>query len=150
MPQQSYQNTVSLLATTGLLPFLLFTTMAFVQIYPGFAVSALNLYSTAIVAFLAGSWWGFALMMKSVSDAERITILLASNLTVILAVGILVFAAPGVTVFALAAFYPALLMGERFVPGLSRQPAYYRKVRIRVSMVALGTHLLTGWTFSPV
>ncbi|XOV86409.1 MAG: DUF3429 domain-containing protein [Pseudomonadota bacterium] len=145
-----HQRLVSLLATAGLLPFIIFTLLAFLQIYPDFAVQGLNTYSTAIITFLAGTWWGFALMMKNTPPKTRAAILLASNLVVIAAVFLVILAPPGVATFALAAFYPALLAGERLLPGLSRQPAYYRQMRVRVSMVALGTHLLTGWTFAPV
>ncbi|MDZ7686282.1 MAG: hypothetical protein U5O39_15850 [Gammaproteobacteria bacterium] len=106
------------------------------------------LYSLAVIAYPRGSWWGFALMMRSVTPEVRIRILVASNVVILAAVAIVLFLAPLTAVFSLAAVYAVIIFLERRMPGLDQQPVYYRAMRLRVSMIAAGSHLLFGWAIS--
>ncbi len=149
-PQAQHEKTAVVLAYAGAAPFLALTLMSFLHVAPDFALAAMTAYSLAIIAFLGGSWWGMALVMREISTSLRTMLLVASNLVVIFAVAMVVLFPGTVAIFALAGAYVALVFLERRLPGLSRQPAYYRAMRNRVSMIAAGSHLLFGWAISAV
>jgi O-antigen ligase len=131
-----------MLAGAGLLPFLAFTLLALFGVELAFAQQGLSLYSFGILSFLAGSWWGFALLMPDIGSKERIRILLLSNGTVLAGLAaLLVLPAVG-TVIVLGLLHPLLLAGESSLAGLRRQPLYYRDLRVRSSMGAFGAHVL--------
>jgi hypothetical protein len=139
---QSYQQWAIVLAGAGLLPFLGFTLLALFGVELTFAQQGLSLYSFGILSFLAGSWWGFALLMPDTSIKQRSQILLLSNGIVIVGLGaLLVLPALG-AVMLLGLLHPLLLAGESRLAGLRQQPQYYRDLRVRGTMGAFGAHVL--------
>jgi hypothetical protein len=140
--QQSHQLWATILTGAGLLPFLAFTLLALFGIELSFAQQSLSLYSFGILCFVAGSWWGFALLMTDVSSTQRTQILLLSNGIVLIGLGALALLPPVGTIIALGALHPLLLAGEYQLSGLRRQPPYYRELRIRATMGAFGAHVL--------
>ena len=142
--QQPHQLWASILAGAGLLPFLAFSLLALSGIELSFAQQSLSLYSFGILSFVAGSWWGFALLMTDVSSTQRTQILLLSNGIVLIGVGALLLLPPVGTIIALGALHPLLLAAEHQLSGLRRQPFYYRELRIRGTMGAFGAHVLVA------
>jgi hypothetical protein len=140
----SHHAVVTGLAAAGALPFALFVLLAVTGTAMEFALHGLLIYSLAILCFLAGSWWGLALLMPQVTSTQRSWILVLSNGVVVLAVALTLLLAPRHAVFALGAMYLLLLSTETSIVGLQRQPAYYRNMRLRVSMFAVGAHVLVG------
>lgn len=138
------------LANAGLAPFLILTLLSFFQIGTGFILQAMVLYSLAIIAFLGGSWWGFALMMREVDSKTRVRILIASNVVVLAGTAVVLLLPSPTAVFGLAALYVVIVFFERRLTGLTGEPDYYKAMRLRVSMIAAGAHLLFGWAISAI
>jgi hypothetical protein len=142
--QHSHHAVVTGLAAAGAVPFGAFVVLALTGTATAFALHGLLIYSLAILCFLAGSWWGLALLMAEVTSRQRGWILVLSNGVVVLAVTATLLLPPRLAVFALGAMYLLLLSGEASIVGLQRQPDYYRNMRLRVSMFAVGAHVLVG------
>lgn len=149
-PQAQHEKTAVLLANAGLAPFLILTLLSFLHIATDFALQAFVAYSLAIYCFLGGTWWGFALVMPDSPPATRTFNLVASNLAVLSAIAVVVLLDATVAIFVMAGLYCLLVFLEQRLPGLNQQPAYYRLMRLRVSMIAAGLHLLFGWAISAV
>ncbi len=149
-PSAQQEKLAVLLSNAGLAPFLILTLMSFLHLAPGFALQAFIFYSLGILCFLGGSWWGFALVMPNATEGTRAFILGASNVVVLVAVASLLFLTPETAIFVFAFLYVLVAFFERRLPGLNRQPDYYRTMRLRVSMIAAGLHLLFGWAISAV
>ena len=143
--QQTHQLWATILAGAGLLPFLAFTLLALFGVDLTFAQQSLSLYSFGILSFVAGNWWGFALLMTDVSSNQRTQILLLSNGIVLIGLGALLLLPPVGTIIALGALHPLLLAAEHHLSGLRRQPPYYRELRIRGTMGAFGAHVLVAF-----
>lgn len=149
-PQSQHEKAAVLLANAGLAPFLFLTLLSFLHIAPELSLRIMTFYSLAILCFLSGTWWGFALVMPNADTGTRTLNLVVSNVVVLLAVGAVAFLPAITSIFVLALLYPLGAFLERRLPGLNRQPAYYRNMRLRVSMIAAGSHLLFGWAISAV
>lgn len=149
-PTEVHEKVAIALAHAGLVPFLALTVMSFMQWAPGFAVQAMLLYSLAILCFLGGTWWGFALLMSHLDAKGKVRILLLSNAIVLVAVGLMLLFSPVIAIYGLGALYVVIMYGERWTPGLDAQPPWYRAMRTRVSMIAAGSHLLFGWAISAI
>ena len=115
----------------GLLPFV----AAPIAVYgsPGQADlvgAAVAAYALAIVCFLAGAWWGIALLRR------KQDILVASNVVVIIAcLGFVLLDLP-TAMLLLAALLLAVVAVERLHPVFRPQPDYYAALRMRLSIVA--------------
>jgi len=107
-----------------------------------FAQQGLSLYSFGILSFLAGSWWGFALLLSDISIQQRRKILVLSNSIVLAGLAALLILPTIGSVMMLGMLHPLLLAGESSLTGLRRQPEYYRDLRVRSTMGAFGAHVL--------
>ncbi len=94
---------------------------------------ALGAYAMAIVCFLAGSWWGIALLRRAPA------VLLASNVIVIAAVAGGLLLSPPVALLWLAALLVVLLRIERSHSLFAPQPAYYARLRLQLTVVAVAS-----------
>lgn len=92
--------------------------------------SALAAYALAIVCFLAGAWWGIALLRR------RPEILIASNVLVLVACVGFVLLGLGGSMLLLAVLLLAAVGVERWHPVFRPQPHYYVLMRLRLSVVA--------------
>ena len=141
---KQHQKVVLALGTAGLIPFLsapLLLLMGYIAI----ANEIARLYGLAIVCFLAGSWWGIALVAGKLTSYERMTVLIISNLVVIGAVLALLLLSPGSSQMALAGVLVLQLLIERTLRGLTRQPSYYLLMRLALSTVAASCLLVVAW-----
>ena len=88
-------------------------------------------YALAIFCFLAGVWWGLALIRRSHWA------LLASNGAVIVA--FIGYIALGSREFLLlcAVLFPATVVVERKAKLFRPQPVYYARLRLRLTLVAV-------------
>ncbi len=120
-----------LLGWAGLLPFI--AAPAALHLFPDAAarlVVAVATYALAILCFLAGAWWGIALLRR------RWEVLLVSNAVVIAGwAGYLLL--PSRWVLCLLALLLAVtVLFERTHPMFAPQPAYYAALRLRLSAIA--------------
>lgn len=129
---------VQSLAAAGVLPFLGLTLAAFSNVI--WAVHAFAVYSVAITAFLAGSWWGIHLT-KTPPHRTPWRGLIASNLLVLLSVAGLLSGSAAAALVTQTAILTLLLVGERILQPLSRAPAYYQRMRLWVSAAVIGLHI---------
>ncbi len=134
---------VAYLAVAGLLPMAAATLL----VHEPLAQNLLRIYSLAILAFLAGSWWMVGLMNRTAGDHQRRSVLIFSNLVVVIAVSLAVFL-PSMPLLLLgyAALFAALLIGEMRLSPFAPQPIYYRRIRALVSVVAMSLHLVAATT----
>ena len=124
-------QTATRLGWWGLVPF----AVAPVAVYwfPGRTVaigSAIAAYAMAILCFLAGAWWGIALLRR------KRDILVASNLVVIVACRGWVLLDLQISLLLFAALLLAVAGVERLHPVFRPQPNYYAALRLRLSIVA--------------
>lgn len=91
---------------------------------------AVAAYGLAIVSFLAGSWWGIALLRRDQG------VLIASNLVVITAWLGFVLLDPQANLLLQALLLVGAVGLERIHPIFRPQPAYYARLRTRLSVVA--------------
>jgi hypothetical protein len=133
-------QTATRLGWAGLLPFV----AAPVALY-GWAEqaalvgSAIAAYALAILCFLAGAWWGIALLRS------RPVILVASNLMVIIACLGFVLLDLRATLLLLAVLLLGTVGVERLSPMFRPQPPYYAALRMRLSGVACVSLVLSAW-----
>ena len=119
------------LGWAGLLPFLsLPFGLVFCATKAQIWIESVSAYGLAIVSFLAGAWWGIALLRR-----EKRILLLSNAIVLIAWAGFLTLDTQ--VNFALLAM---LLLGsvviERTHPLFSRQPAYYATLRLRLGAIA--------------
>ena len=120
------------LGSVGLLPFCAGPALMYVDphhraVYADWLAS----YALAIFCFLAGVWWGLALIRRSHWA------LLASNGAVIVA--FIGYIALGSREFLLlcAVLFPATVVVERKAKLFRPQPVYYARLRLRLTLVAV-------------
>lgn len=129
--------TVTALAYAGTLPMI----ACVLWLEQPWSLPLLKAYSLAILAFLAGAWWAFALMnQKKVAPASICQILLLSNAAVITAIVSFVIAdKEALLVFCI--LFGCLLLGERKLAVFRQQPDYYRRLRIIVTSITITLQL---------
>lgn len=129
------------LGYAGLLPFIITTVM----IWMGWAlpwfppVQAFISYSAIILSFVAGTLWGRVISLYAIDNGANLLVL--SNLYALLAWVSLLIAMPSIGLIALAFGYFSLLGVEKSCQNLPNN-ASYRQMRVRLTSVALLTHLL--------
>ncbi len=138
------------LAHASTAPFLALTLMMLFRLNFGWVLQAMLIYSLAVICFLTGSWWGFAMDMAASDEKTPVTILWSSVIILLLAITAILALPPVWTVFALGALYILILWLQRLIPGLNRHPDDYRIATARLSMTAAGCHLLFGWGLSAI
>jgi hypothetical protein len=138
-PQDNLPTTARMLGYAGLIPFCGLPIA--MLLWPAHLSLWLNLlanYALAILCFLPGVWWGLALIRRSSAA------LLASNALVVAT--FLGKSLLGEQLFLLqaCAMFCLLLVFERAHPMFGRQPAYYSRMRLQLTVVAC-VGLLVGW-----
>ena len=128
---------VTALAYAGLLPMII----CIFWLEQLWSLPLLKAYSLAIVAFLAGAWWAFALMnQQKITPVSVRQILLISN--AVLLTGVVSFAiADQEALLVFSVLFGCLLLGERKLAVFRRQPNYYRKLRLVVTLVSISLQL---------
>lgn len=119
------------LGWAGLLPFV--AAPLALLLLPGLASwvgPSLLAYALAILCFLSGAWWGIALLRR------RAGVLVASNAMVIVACLGVVFLPLRAALCLLAGLLLLTVVIERGHGMFSPQPAYYATLRLRLSLVA--------------
>lgn len=134
---------IQILGYLGLIPFVVLGVWPW--IFAGqsdWVARALALYAFGILCFLLGSWWGIALLRN---DAN---VSILSNLVFLVAAAGAVLLPPPVW-FLLAAFlFLLLLVMERRLMIFNRQPVYYAKLRLHLSLAASASLLCNYWASS--
>jgi len=130
-----HQKLAVSLGALGLIPFLLGPILMVMGINAP-ASLLLKTYSVAIFCFLCGSWWGIVLVRHNVSSIQKVKLLALSNLFVVTAVGVAVLFDDNILFLTLAVGYLSQLGVEGLMNPLSRQPLYYRRMRITLSCTA--------------
>lgn len=126
--QRSKETTARLLGWLGLLPFPALALA--VLVLPGNHWSPwLAAYALAIISFLAGAWWGIALLRN------EYRLLLASNAVVVLTWFCYLLAGHWF-LLAAAGLLVLLTVIERQHRMFSPQPTYYRQLRSRLTAIA--------------
>lgn len=120
------------LGAAGVLPF---PGGAAVAVVAGGNAAALALqglvgYALAITCFLCGAWWGIALLRRAPA------LLLASNGIVVAAWAAAWLLQPAVSLPVLALLLAATVCVEGRHWAFAPQPAYYRRLRMRLTVVA--------------
>ncbi len=136
----SRQALVIGLSYAGILPMAL--SLVFIS-DPVFQ-TILKFYSLGILCFVAGSWWGIALVQ---SDQAQVPLfeLVSSNVLTLLAIGA-VLMLDSAAFLALAVLFLVLYLGEARLDVFKGQPHYYRRMRRRVSGMVVFLHL-TAYLF---
>jgi len=124
-------QTAVALGYAGVLPFLLATLLVLV---PGGHIepvrTGLLLYSLAIVSFLSGTWWSIALVRA------QPVILVISNALVIVAWVAAWLLDNAIALWLMAGLLIAAVTVERGYSMFLPQPAYYRRLRLKLTAIA--------------
>ena len=134
-----YPAPVQVLGYAGLVPFVLFAAAA---IYSDAVLvrEVLAIYSFGIFAFLTGSWWGIALLRADV------TVLVLCNVIFLVATGLFIALEGRDWFIASGLLFVLLYVLECRLPVFQRQPAYYRILRGRLTLVVSASLLLVGFS----
>ena len=127
------------LGRAGLLPFMGLPVVMYLDAQHQLLwAKSLATYTLAIVCFLVGSWWGLALIRRTP------TALLMSNAVVLVAFfgHMLLPTAPFLLLGA--ALFLATVAIERRYALFHRQPRYYGRLRLQLSLVAIVSLLLAA------
>ena len=132
--------TARALGWAGLLPFI--ALAAAMLLLPAMAAPAADLlahYAFGILCFLLGTWWGIGVMRP-----DPAPLLWSNGLFIALFVArAMLQGAPFLVISAL--LFVVVLLVARHLPAFRRQPAYYRALRARLSLVAATALLLAAW-----
>lgn len=133
------EQTATRLGWAGLLPFVAAPVALYWSAEQTRLVgSAIAAYALAILCFLAGAWWGIALLRR------RPVILVASNLMVVVACFGFVLLGTRASLILLAVLLLGTVALERLHPMFRAQPDYYAALRVRLSVVASLSLLLSA------
>ncbi len=126
-----FTQTVARLGWAGLLPFVAAPVgVCLFETHVDLLGEAIAAYGLAILCFLAGAWWGIALLRR------RAAILVASNSVVIAAWAGHVLLDRPASLLLLAGLFIVMVLIERLHSMFQPQPAYYAVLRLRLSCVA--------------
>lgn len=124
-------QTAKRLGWAGLLPFA--ASPVAIYLFKSDAellAAAVGAYGLAILCFLAGAWWGIALLRR------RSEILVASNMLVVTACTGFVLLHRQTSLVLLAVLLVVAVAFERLHPMFRPQPDYYANLRLQLSVVA--------------
>ena len=122
---------VQRLGYAGVLPFIFLAIAIYMLPQPqDLLLDVLATYTFAIICFLAGSWWGLALIRKNSNG------LLLSNALVLLTVAASVLLSTQQLLIAEMLILLSVYLLEQIHPLFKPQPAYYRRMRLVLSLVA--------------
>ena len=129
--------TVTALAYAGMLPMI----ACILWFEQHWSLPLLKAYSLAILAFLAGAWWAFALMnQQKVAPVSISQTLLLSNAAVLTAIVSFVIA-DNEALLMFCMLFGCLLLGERKLAVFRQQPNYYRRLRLIVTSITISLQL---------
>jgi hypothetical protein len=132
------------LGYAGLLPFIL---LAIATGYTGsdWSLKPMSAYSFGILVFLLGSWWGIGLLR------HNIPALCLSNGLFLIALVVFVWL-PGKSWLAISsALFVTVYIVEGKLAAFTRQPVYYRRLRLHLTLGVAVTQLgLYIWLSTPV
>lgn len=133
------------LGRAGLLPFC--AAPLLIHLDPGrsdYYATLIASYALAIICFLAGSWWGVALIRRSTLA------LVYSNAAVIVAfLGHALLQTPAFLLLC-ATLYPSTVLVERRARIFQAQPPYYARLRLHLTTVATVSLLLSATLLSRI
>ena len=127
------------LGRAGLLPFMGLLVVLYLDVqHQQVWVKSLTTYTLAILCFLVGSWWGLALIRRTPAA------LFLSNIVVLVAFfgHVLLPTAPFLLLGA--ALFLATVVLERRHALFHRQPPYYARLRLQLSLIASASLLLAA------
>jgi hypothetical protein len=128
------------LGYAGLLPFVAGAVLIWFEepVNPFFVLQAFHVYSIMVLAFLCGTWWGFA--FSDLDRRLRRWLLLASNVLFVSLWLVMLFLPSLHTLAVLGLAYAILLLPEL---GFRELPvdAGYRRMRIILTAVVMLCHL---------
>lgn len=99
---------------------------------------SLAAYTLAILCFLVGAWWGLALIRRSP------VVLLLSNAVVLCAFFGHILLTRAHFFLLAALLFLAIVIFERQHSLFLRQPLYYERLRLQLSLVAIASLLLAA------
>lgn len=135
----SVEQTATRLGWAGLLPFVAAPVALYVSAeHAPLLATAIAAYALAILCFLTGAWWGIALLRRQPG------VLVISNLVVVIAWLGFVLLDLRACVILLAVLLPGTVALERLHPVFRPQPDYYAALRMRLSVVASLSLLLSA------
>ena len=127
------------LGRAGLLPFLGLLVLLYLDVqHQQLWAKGLTTYTLAILCFLVGSWWGLALIRRTP------TALLVSNIVVLVAFFGHVLLPTALFLLLGAALFLATVVFERRHALFHRQPPYYARLRLQLSVIASVSLLLAA------
>jgi hypothetical protein len=94
-------------------------------------------YALAIICFLVGAWWGIALIRRG-----QLALLLSNGVVIVAFLGHALLPTPAF-LLCCAALFPATVLVERRAGIFRAQPAYYARLRLHLTVVAVATLLIT-------
>lgn len=131
----SPQRITSALGFAGLIPFVIPALLVVAgSNQAGLAASIAEAYAFGIICFLAGSWWGIALL-----PGHRAALLL-SNLYFLIAFFTFLFALPWWSLIA-AVLLSGIFFVELNASMLPAFPEHYRKLRAALTLIASASML---------
>ena len=127
------------LGRAGLLPFIGLLAAVYLDAQnQQLWAEVLSTYTLAIICFLVGSWWGLALIRRSPSA------LLLSNAMVLAAFfGHVLLGSAAFFLLGALLFLVTVVMERRHAL-FGRQPSYYSRLRLQLSLVASASLLLAA------
>jgi Protein of unknown function (DUF3429) len=138
-PQDELTAYVTWLGRAGLLPFLGLPVLMYLDAqHQQLWVNSLASYTLAIVCFLVGAWWGLALIRRTPMA------LLMSNTIVLVAFFSHVLLPTGLFLWLGAALLLTTVAIERHCAPFHRQPSYYARLRLQLSVVASASLVFTA------
>lgn len=137
---EDHRQVAKVLGYLGTLP----VAFCCVAVADRYTMELLVHYSTAIAAFLCGNAWSTALLSRATAPAARRSLLVFSNLIVLVAVGLSMMPPTPAIFFAMAIVFAVLLLFDLTHSAFYAQPPYYRRMRIRVSIIVVALHFLVA------
>jgi Na+/proline symporter len=131
--------TVLWLGRAGLLPFIGLAAALYLDgPHQQLWLKSIATYTLVIICFLVGAWWGLALMRRSPAA------LLMSNAVVLVAFfGYVLMTPPHFLLLGTFLFLVTVLVERRHAL-FFRQPRYYARMRLQLSLVASASLLLAA------
>lgn len=140
MPARRQDPAAIVLGYAGLLPFVAGAVLVWFEgpVNPFFVLQAFHVYSIMVLAFLCGTWWGFA--FSDLDPRLRRVLLLACNFLFVFVWLVVLFLPNQHTLAVLGFAYAALLLPELRFRDLPVDAAY-RRMRIILTAVVMLCHL---------
>jgi Protein of unknown function (DUF3429) len=133
MREMTTPRTVAILGYGGLIPFV---GCAAMSVLDASWVAALAVYGAVILSFVGALHWGFAMQAPSLSPSERTALYVWSVVPSLLA-GVALLLSPRIGGGLLILGFLSHLVRDRRLPAGVTVPAWYRSLRLRLTLVAV-------------